>query len=551
MSVTDRIAAKALVLALAGGLAAAPPVVAQQATTASAQAIQPVVPPVVPQVSPFQRALAEALAADAELLAFYRMRGFAGLWSAAEDAERRNAALRAFLRAEDHGLPLERYGADGLVEILRAADTPERQAEAEIALTRAFLRYAHDVSSGLLEPGQVIPDIHRSPNAHPHLAVLQGVAGADPAGYIRGLAPQSQEYAELAAAKIRLEQIVAQGGWGPQVPPGTQRLGAGGANVVALRNRLIAMGFLAPTTSETYDETLRAAVLAFQAAHGLDVDGTAGPSTLGMVNVPAEERLRSVLVAMERERWMNRPLGERHVWVNLADFNVRLIEGGEVIFQTRSVVGANVHDRRSPEFSDQMEYMVVNPSWNVPRSIVTKEFLPQLWANRFALPHLEVVDGQGRVLDRRFVNFRQYSPQSFPFLMREPPSQGNALGLVKFMFPNPYNIYLHDTPAKSLFSQETRAYSHGCVRLGDPFGFARALLEPQVADPEAFFRARLATGREQIVGLETPVPVHLVYRTAFHDPGEPMQFRRDVYGRDALIWEALAAQGVAIRAAGG
>ena len=131
MSVTDRIAAKALVLALAGGLAAAPPVVAQQATTASAQAIQPVVPPVVPQVSPFQRALAEALAADAELLAFYRMRGFAGLWSAAEDAERRNAALRAFLRAEDHGLPLERYGADGLVEILRAADTPERQAEAD------------------------------------------------------------------------------------------------------------------------------------------------------------------------------------------------------------------------------------------------------------------------------------------------------------------------------------------------------------------------------------------------------------------------------------
>jgi murein L,D-transpeptidase YcbB/YkuD len=191
---------------------------------------------------------------------------------------------------------------------------------------------------------------------------------------------------------------------------------------------------------------------------------------------------------------------------------------------------------------------VVNPTWNVPRSITVKEYLPMLQKNPNAVRHLNVVDSKGRVVSRAAVDFASYNARTFPFALKEPPSQGNALGLVKFMFPNPYNIYLHDTPAKNLFGREVRAYSHGCIRLHQPFDFAYAILAPQTSDPEGYFQSVLATGRETVVPLEKPVPVHLIYRTAFTSAKGHIQFRRDIYGRDAKIWDALAREGVALRA---
>jgi murein L,D-transpeptidase YcbB/YkuD len=192
-----------------------------------------------------------------------------------------------------------------------------------------------------------------------------------------------------------------------------------------------------------------------------------------------------------------------------------------------------------------MEYMVVNPSWSVPRSITTKEYLPLLKKNPNAAGHLKIVDSRGRVVDRGSINFGKYTAANFPFAMRQPPSDGNALGLVKFMFPNQWNIYLHDTPSKSLFQREVRAFSHGCVRLGDPFDFAYALLGAQSDDPVGLFQGVLKSGREQAIKLEQHVPVHLVYFTAFPGPKGEMNYRRDIYGRDAAIYQALIAAGVA------
>ena len=172
---------------------------------------------------------------------------------------------------------------------------------------------------------------------------------------------------------------------------------------------------------------------------------------------------------MERERWMNMPLGDRHIWVNLADFTAQIRDGDKVTFETRAVIGANECDRRSPEFSDEMEMMVVNPTWYVPRSITVKEYLPMLQRNPYAAGHLRIIDRAGRVVDRATRSIsRQYTEHNFPFAMSQPPSDGNALGKVKFLFPNHWNIYLHDTPAKSLFDREVRAFSHGCIRLNDP-----------------------------------------------------------------------------------
>ena len=315
---------------------------------------------------------------------------------------------------------------------------------------------------------------------------------------------------------------------------------------MALRDRLTAMGYMERSLSPTYDEALTAGVRAFQRAHGLAEDGDAGPATLREVNIPVSQRIESVLVAMERERWFNQDRGDRHIWVNLTDFSAKIIDHGEVTFQTRSVIGAVDPDRVTPEFSDVMEHMVINPSWHVPRSIATKEYLPQLQRNPAAAGHLVLTDSRGRVVNRGAVDFNQFTARTFPFAMRQPPSSSNALGLVKFMFPNRYNIYLHDTPAKSLFGREVRAFSHGCIRLNDPFDFAYALLAAQTDDPVGVFQSHLRSGRETTVPLENPVPVHLIYRTAFTNEDGQVEFRRDVYGRDQRIWNALAREGVVV-----
>ncbi len=505
------------------------------------------------QVTAFRQAVAETAARDEDIAAFYRARSFEGLW-AGDDAgamARRNALLAAFDDATLHGLPSSRYDVNALVAQLRAARTPAERGVMDVTLTKLFLQYAQDVQSGILDPSRVVSDIKRDAPVRDRLEILQTFERGNPTAVLRSLPPSSPEYTRLMREKLNLERMIQEGGWGPVVNANSLEAGDSGAAVIQLRNRLIAMGFMKRSATPTYDADLVEAVRRFQTSHGLAIDGEAGQGTLREINVTMEQRLRSVIVAMERERWTNIPRGERHIWVNLTDFTAAIVDNDRVTFSTRSVIGANNSDRRSPEFSDMMEFMVINPSWYVPRSIITKEYLPQLQRNPGAVSHLEITDRNGRRVNRGAVNFASYNARNFPFSMRQPPSRANALGLVKFMFPNRYNIYLHDTPAKSLFGREVRAFSHGCIRLNDPFDFAYALLAKQTADPEGFFKSQLNTGRESRVNLEQPVPVHLVYRTAFTNVTGSLQFRRDIYGRDAAIWDALAREGVAVRAVQG
>lgn len=346
--------------------------------------------------------------------------------------------------------------------------------------------------------------------------------------------------------KFRLEALAAKGGWGGSVPGGKLEQGDTGPAVIALRDRLVAMGYLTRSATARYDHDLEMAVQRFQSDHGLEPDGVAGTSTIAEINKPVSERLKSVIVAMERERWLTPDRGDRHILVNQTDFTAKIIDNGDVTFETRSVIGKNQYDRRSPEFSDVMEHMVINPSWYVPRSIITKEYLPKLKNNPNAVGHIEITDSRGRVVNRSSADFSQYTARNFPYAMRQPPSRKNALGLVKFMFPNKYNIYLHDTPHKNLFRREVRAFSHGCIRLAQPFEFAYALLARQTEDPKAFFHRILSSGKETKVDLEQQVPVHIIYRTAYVTNKGRAEFRRDVYGRDAKVWDALQQAGVAL-----
>ena len=505
--------------------------------------------PAEAQVTAFRQAVAEAAARDRDLAEFYRGRNFEGIWtgSAERDQERRNAFLSELAAASTHGLPANLYDVEATMADMRAAQTPSEQGLVEVKLTELFLEYARDIQTGLLTPQDVDPLIKRVVPVRERLELLAEFAASDPVDFLRSLPPNTAEYNRLRREKIRLEASINSGGWGPELRLKKLEIGDSGPTVVELRNRLISMGFLGRTASQSYDAEIEAAVRRFQDAHGLEVDGTAGEGTLREINVSMERRLQSVMVAMERERWNNQPRGDRHIWVNLTDFTARIVDHDVVSFETRSVIGANDQDRQSPEFSDVMEFMVINPSWYVPRSIITKEYLPQLQRNPNAVRHLEITDRRGRRVNRGAVDFTQFNARNFPFAMRQPPSRSNALGLVKFMFPNQYNIYLHDTPAKNLFSRETRAYSHGCIRLNDPFDFAYELLAKQSPDPVGFFQSRLQSGNETRVDLDEPVPVHLVYRTAFTDPLGNLNFRRDVYGRDRKIWDALSREGVVVR----
>jgi L,D-transpeptidase YcbB len=508
--------------------------------------------PALADMTAFRQAVAEAATDDPVLADFYRARDFTPLWTTGADADRRAAFFGALDRVADHGLPPARYDAPGLRAAFATVASERQRGALDVRMTAVFLTFAKDMQTGLLTPKQVDGGIVREVPLRDPSMTLASFAGADARAFLRDLPPRAGEYAVLMKAKRSIEYQIAQGGWGPSVAEGRLEPGSEGPAVVALRDRLNAMGYLPPNAGQTYDGAMQKAVQMFQIEHGLTPDGIASDSTLAEVNVAPDARLRSVIVAMERMRWMNGlDLGARHIWVNLPDFTAKIVDDGKVTFESVTVVGMDQSDRRSPEFSDRMEFMVINPTWNVPRSITVKEYLPMLQRNPNAAGHLRIVDRRGRIVDRGAVDFTQFTAANFPFSMSQAPSDGNALGQVKFMFPNPWNIYLHDTPSKSLFEKEVRAYSHGCIRLGRPFDFAYALLARQTADPEGEFARHLATRAENSIILKTPVPVHIVYFTAWPDARGHIEFRRDVYGRDARIFDALQAAGVVLPAVQG
>ncbi|SFS55964.1 Murein L,D-transpeptidase YcbB/YkuD [Sulfitobacter marinus] len=521
------------------------------AAVACAMLISPA--PVFAQSIAFKQAVAEAASRDADIAAYYRSHDYAPVWTDGSDTQRgRRAALMAAISTADkHGLPMARYDPIGLMEQLKNAKTARDRGLIDVEMTKVFLQYARDLQTGVVVPSRIDSAIVREVPYRDRQGYMTDFTASEPMQFLRNLRPRTLEYNALMREKLAMEYLLAKGGWGPAVTAKSLKPGAQGAAVVALRNRLIAMGYLKRSNSMTYDAVMEEAVREFQQDHGLNTDGVAGSGTMSEINKSVETRLKSVIVAMERERWLNKERGARHVLVNIPAFTAAIVDDGRVTFETRSVVGATKAGRYTPEFSDTMEYIVVNPTWNVPRSIVTKEYLPSMKTNAGAAGHIDLIDGRGRVVSRDSVDFSQYNARNFPFSMRQKPGSRNALGLVKFIFPNKHNIYLHDTPSKSLFARDVRAFSHGCVRLQDPFDFAYALLARQEADPVAFFKAQLATRRETFVHLDVELPVHLIYRTAFTTPRGHTQYRADIYGRDAKIWDALSKAGVAMGAVQG
>lgn len=559
---------------LSGGVAAGAPAWGQDVPPSlpapvGASAGAPVVAPAAPQVEPvalsadaaairdgLPAALAALPEADREAVtAFYLARQWAPFWTATGTSAPPElvAALDA---APDQALPAGRYDADGLAALFAPGATAS-PAEREAGAMAAYLRFATDLSVGIVEPVSLDPEyIGRVPKRPAPGALLAALGTAPLPEVLHGLEPADPDYRRMVAEKARLETLAAAESWGPEVTPGdTLHPGDTDPRVAELRARLARLGYLAPSgeaIDPTFDPALQAAVERFQSEYGLVGDGVVGRNTLAAINAPVATRLAQLTVNLERMRWMPREMGARYLYVNIPDFTVHLIDGGTATWESKVVVG-KAHVTETPEFDGTVEYMVVNPSWHIPDSIAVRDYLPKLRKNPMVLKNqgIDLMTRSGTVINPKLVDFTQYTPENFPFRIKQRPSDDNALGYVKFMFPNRFSVYMHDTPHRELFARDVRAFSNGCIRLQKPRELAEILLTGQVPDPAASYEGWLATGKERHVTLERSIPVHIVYRTAWFDDDGTARYRPDVYGRDAKLLEAMEARGVVMTGAQG
>lgn len=512
--------------------------------------------PLAPEAAAFRDAMTAALAGlpDGERTAiadFYAHRDYAPFWT--EPGSPRGAELQAALDgSEAQALPRARYGDTDFAAPAAAGAVPVREVEA----MQAYLRFATDLSRGILKPSAIVEDIAVKPSAPAPSALLAALAAAPVGEALAGFAPQDPDYARLIAEKQRLVGMGQSDTWGPAVADGpTLHPGDDDPRVAELRARLARLGYVAAageTVGTGFDASLTDAVSRFQRDYGLNDDGVVGAMTLDALNAPIETRLAQVTVNLERMRWTNEAPEPRYLLVNIPDFMVTMFEDGKPSWNSRVVVG-KTHVTETPEFSGVVKTMVVNPTWHIPDSIAIRDYLPKLQRNPMVLKNqgIDLMTRGGTVINPKLVDFSQYTPANFPFRIKQRPSDDNALGEVKFLFPNEFSVYMHDTPHRELFARDVRAFSNGCVRVQKPVELAELLLAGQVDDPAAYYAGLRATGKEKAVALESRVPVHIVYRTVTFDEAGAARYRPDVYGRDAKIFEALEAAGVTLPTAQG
>lgn len=476
---------------------------------------------------------------SAALQRFYAARSQRPAWT---DRAARAALLAAVQGAESDGLRPADYHLDALLGAPGDADGGD--AGMELLRSDALIRLATHLWRGRLDPRRFEAEIdaHGAELGPADIARLaDAVDAGDIGGVLERLAPQSALYQGLKRGLAAYRAIAARGGW-PAIPEGpTLRPGESSPRVALLRRRLLASGDLAADTGadpELYDPALEAAVRHFQARHLLAVDAAVGKRTLAAANVSVDSRIGQIRVNLERARWLLHDLPPTYVLVDIAGFEVRYVRDGEELLRSRAAVGRPY--RKTPMFRAAIRYLEFNPTWTVPPTILTNDVLPAIRKDLgyLAKRHMRVLTADKREVDPATVDWRRYSGRNLPYLIRQDPGPENALGQVKFMFPNAHAVYLHDTPERKIFLRAERAFSSGCIRIEDAHRLATLLLGAEgrsESEVEALF-AETATRR---VPLARPVPILIYYWTvAIEDDGDVL-FKPDLYDRDAEVLAAL------------
>lgn len=484
-----------------------------------------------------------------QLYYFYGARYFEPLWlTESEDGKIAFSAsaekiIEVFKAAELEGFRPSDYLTPEL-DVAAAGTDPARLAALETAFSAAAIRYAQDAYGGRIAPSEVGRLVTIKPRKIDAAELLIKLAETDdPAGVLRDLHPKQREFLQLRKALAEFDDRVVEEQTsipdGPVLKPGMKD-----ARVPLLRLRLnleeraIAESAVTAEPDLVYDDALVEAIKSFQGSLGLIVDGIVGPATVASLNGGGATTREDIVANMERWRWMPSDLGDFYVLVNIPEFRLAIMKTDELVYSTKVVVGKP--EFQTPIFADQIENIVVNPFWNVPSNIANNEIVPRIVSNPgyLASQNMELLKG-GKVINASAVDWSTLPQGRFPFAIRQRPGNDNALGKIKFLFPNEHDVYLHDTPAKSLFNSSVRAYSHGCVRVQNPMEFADALLANEPGLSAAALEAMYGKN-ERWVKLKTPIPVYLAYFTLRVDEDGTIRSYGDVYGLNKRLISLLS-----------
>ncbi|MBB3046471.1 murein L,D-transpeptidase YcbB/YkuD [Litorivivens lipolytica] len=452
------------------------------------------------------------------------------------DVPRLDALLDAIRNSATHGLTPDDYHRRQLI----AADTDP--VAREVYATDAYLTLAGHLLGGMVNPVTLEPTWTAKGRERDLATYFLEQKDSDIARSLEALAPAQPRYHRLREALIRYEIIAREGAWS-QVPPGpAMKPGERSSRIASLRERLIASGDLVDLDGDPdfYNDALLQAVKTFQRRANLEPDGIVGPSTLRKLNLSAAERVQQIKVNLERWRWLPDDLGHRHIRVNIADYRLETHEGAEVTEIYDVVVGRPY--RQTPVFSGSMSYLVLNPWWETPRKLARLDLLPKFQADPgiFTDMGYQILDTDGRPIDPGSVDWQSVSSSRFPYRVRQSPGAKNALGRVKFMFPNEHQVYLHDTPSRDLFSKTRRDFSSGCIRVNDPLDLAVWVLQGSPGWGRKKIEDIVESGKETTVRLAQKVPVHLLYWTVVvNDETGDIRFVEDIYDRDSRVWRAM------------
>ena len=489
------------------------------------------------------------------LLDFYLHRNIQPLWVTKDGLSKKaEVFIKTIIEADHEGLDSSTYHRDEISTLQTTVEfnsllhgiEPSKSAELELLLTDAFFSYGFQLSEGMVEPNQADFDWHIKKPKNNLLQTLQTLLQNEKMENLADiLQPHHSGYLRLKTVLLKYQKIKNSGGW-HVVPEGPKlRRGDAGKRVVALRSRLIITGDLSDSKSENeeyFDEDLENSVKKFQSRNGLKIDGVVGSSTLSVLNISVEDRIEQIKLNMERWRWLPQDLGKRYLMVNTANFELDIIENGQSVTSTRAIVGEK--KRPTPALSQQITYMELNPYWNIPHKIAVDDILPNIKEdpNYLKTKHIRVFENwedDAKEINPESIDWEMVTKENFAYKLRQDPTNSNALGHIKFIFPNEFSIYLHDTPARELFNETKRTFSHGCIRIENPIELAAYLLSDNSSWTYEKLTEAVNSKENKTILLSDPMKIHILYWTAWVDKDGTVNFRDDIYGRDRQLNIAL------------
>ncbi len=492
---------------------------------------------------------ADSSTVDRVLLSMYLKNDMQPYWVSVRGPDRKAEALISVIRtAAEEGLNPDHYQLSRILQLWNSSN-PDDIATLEVMLTMAMGAYVADMREGRAITCKLDPELFAAARNHKVdiiEIIHQALAAPDLVRFLKMQAPQHQGYQSLKKTLAQYRQLESRGGW-PKIPAGkVLKPGMQDNRLDLLARRLMITGDLPrqPTRATTYDPQFVTAVKHFQKRYNLEQDGIIGKATLAALNIPVEDHIRRIIINMERWRWLPHTLDGQRLFVNIAGFYLAGTQDEQLEIVMSVIVGKLHHE--TPVFTHTMRYIEINPFWNIPNSIAENEMVPKMIKDpqHLAKKHIRIFDGwqqNAREVSPSSINWHTIGKGIRRYRLRQDPGPDNALGTIKFMFPNKYNVYMHDTPVHSLFKKNNRSFSHGCIRVSDPRRLALYLLNK---DTGGWTRERIdeliAAGKRTVVTLKKPFPVHILYRTVLIDPRDnTVHFYDDIYGRDTLLAQAI------------